>query len=150
MLANEWVSVLAQVLLRKIWLIYYSRAPCPANTNLKLMRSIYPMSFLHIKSPTVFFNFISSKEAQQLKASCCRALFWCYWIYFEQVKYRKNESKSKQHESFYPRWMKHLLKYIFILINETKINTKSEGLGVANYVSLLVWTLALGLLLPRN
>ena len=39
---------------------------------------------------------------------------------------------------------------IIFLKNETKIYTKSKGLGVVNYVGLYVWTLALGLFLPWN
>ena len=45
-------------------------------------------------------------------------LWWCYCV----LEYRNNESKSKQHVGFYLRWMKHLLKYFF-LINETNIYT---------------------------
>ena len=33
---------------------------------------------------------------------------------------------------------------IIFFINETKIYTKSENLGVVNYIGLHVWTLALG------
>ena len=33
---------------------------------------------------------------------------------------------------------------IILRINETKIYTKSEGLGVVNYIGLHVWTIAQG------
>ena len=58
-------------------------------------------------------------------------MFWCWCVYFEQVKYRNNESKQKQHE-------------IIFWINYNKIYTKSEGLGVVNSIGLHGWTLALG------
>ena len=55
-----------------------------------------------------------------MKASRCRALFWCFCVYFQQVKYQNDESKSKQLETFF-------------LINQTKIYAKSESLRVPSY-----------------
>ena len=85
---------------KKIWCTYLSRAHCSANTNLNLIRSTYSKSNLATKSPVIlsYFNFVSLNQHNNLKASSCRALFWCFCVYFEQAKYQNNESKSKQHE----------------------------------------------------
>ena len=45
-------------------------------------------------------------------------LWWCYCV----LKYRNNESRSKQLVDFYLQWMKHLLNKFF-WINETNIYT---------------------------
>ena len=56
-------------------------------------------------------------------------MFWCVCVYFEQGKYRNNESKSEQRE-------------IIFLTNYCRLKSaKSEGLGV---VGVHVWTVALG------
>ena len=87
---------------KKTWRIYYLRTHCPANTNLNLIRST---TVSHFWPPTTSFLTLFH-------------LWWCYCV----LEYRNNESKSKQHVGFYLRWMKHLLKYFF-LINETNIYT---------------------------
>ena len=58
--AYEWVFVLSQFLLQKIWRIYWSWAHCPANTNLNLTRSTYNSSFLAIESPAFLLILILS------------------------------------------------------------------------------------------
>ena len=79
----------------------YSRAHCPANANFNLIRSTYSKSNLTIESSAFLLLLILSVHDNLKAVRCCRALFLCCSVYFEQGKHRNNESKSKQHEVFF-------------------------------------------------
>ena len=70
------------------------------------------------------------KVAQQLKEHC----FYAVVFTLSKVRYRNNDEIKAAWELFF-EMNKTPFKTIF-WINETKIYTKSEGLGVVNYIGL--------------
>ena len=59
------------------------------------------VSQIWLSNHQLSLNFVTLKQHGNLKASRCRELFWCYCVYFDQLKYRNNESKSNPHEIFF-------------------------------------------------